>query len=56
MEKADKLKENLDPTTVERIQKIVARVQSLSFDKLLKEIYDQYPEYSENSVFQPQPL
>ena len=52
--RAIQLQKELASSTTDQIRQIVARVQSLSFNELLKEVYDKYPEYQVNSVFQPQ--
>lgn len=54
LQRAIKLQGELDSSTTEKIREIVAHVQSLSFNELLKDIYDKHPEYQVNSVFQPQ--
>ena len=53
--RANELQEQLDSSTIDEISKIVERVQSLSFNQLLKGVYEDHPEYLQNSVFQPRP-
>ena len=50
--RAAQLKFNLSTSSVKYIEDLVGWVQAQSFSGLLKVIYEQYPEYRANSVFQ----
>ena len=51
LDKAEQLRARC-PQTAETIKSIVEKVQSLSFRDLVSMIYDEYPNYRANSVFQ----
>lgn len=50
--KAASLKKNLSPQSAKFIDDVVRWAQSLTFTDLLRAIYDKFPEYRANSVFQ----
>ena len=51
-ERADQLKEEMDPEIVQYIDDVVEWAQGLSFRELVASIYQAYPEFKANSVFQ----
>jgi CubicO group peptidase (beta-lactamase class C family) len=51
-ESAQKLRKGLPPKTRERIDAIADLVRSKSFPELVKYVYEKFPKYRENSVFQ----
>ena len=53
MVRAEKVRQQLGCSTTDEILKIVEGVQSMSFSQLLKYIYEKYPDFRANSVFQP---
>jgi hypothetical protein len=52
MEKAGSLKDQLDASTQDFLERVVKWVRSLPFSALLRAIYTAYPEMKVNSVFQ----
>lgn len=51
MELVDKLKEDIDERIIEEVDRIVLWTKSKSFPDLVRSIYEEYPEFKENSVF-----
>ena len=51
-EAAQELRSRLPSQTLKRIDAIAGLVRSKSFPELVKHIYEKFPEYRENSVFQ----
>jgi hypothetical protein len=49
--RADQLKAAMDDASRDYIERVVAWVRSLSFARLVKSIYEAYPEMRANSVF-----
>jgi hypothetical protein len=52
LDHADKVKRSASQKAVSYLEKIVPWAQSRSFASLVRAIYQKYPEYRENSVFQ----
>ena len=52
MQRALKLRESLSPGSRTYLDAVVKWTQSMSFTSLVKAIYDHFPEYRANSVFQ----
>ena len=52
MKKAEEIKKELSEPACTYVQEVVRWAQSLSFSSLVKSIYEHYPQYRENSVFQ----
>ena len=52
MKKAEEIEKELSEPVAKYLRDLVAWVQSLSFSNLVKSIYDLYPDYRKNSVFQ----
>lgn len=50
--RAEQLKSQMDPAVVQYIENVVDWAQSMNFRELVAAIYQAYPEYRENSVFQ----
>ena len=51
--RAQELRETLPSRTAKYIENVVAWIEPLPFQNLVKSIYEAYPEYRENSVFVP---
>lgn len=51
-DKTEALRRDLPHETVEKIDEIVQTVLSMPFRTLLRYVYDKYPEFRKNSVFQ----
>lgn len=51
LQKAQELKDAMIPGDRDYVEKVVEWVRSLSFAKLVKSIYEAYPEMRANSVF-----
>ena len=51
-ERAEQLQKEMDPAIVQYINDVVEWVQGLSFRELVASIYQAYPDYKVNSVFQ----
>jgi uncharacterized protein len=49
---AEQIKQSAPPRGVEYLSKVVEWAQSLTFSALVRAIYQKYPEYRTNSVFQ----
>lgn len=52
LEVAKRLRESADADQVEYLHRVVNWARSLSFQTLVRSIYDKFPEYKSNSVFQ----
>ena len=48
---AERIKGELGPQVALHVKSIVKWIQSVTFEQLLKAIYDKFPEYATNSVF-----
>lgn len=51
-ERVKEIRESLSPSSQKYVDAVVKWTQSVSFTSLVKAIYDHYPEYRANSVFQ----
>ena len=52
MKRATEIRESLSPGSQKYVEAVVQWTQSMSFTSLVKAIYDHFPEYRANSVFQ----
>ena len=50
--RSTEIESHLAPETVDYVHRVVAWAKSLSFNELVQAIYQKYPEYRVNSVFQ----
>lgn len=55
LQRAKALRERIDPSVAQSIDETVSWTTTVSFQELVAEVYERYPEYRENSIFQDQP-
>ncbi len=52
LKRAEQLRGETDPSTVDYLGRVVEWARSLSFQDLVRAIYAEFPEYKQNSVFE----